>query len=146
MTLSKIICGIGAFKSDLLRFIFSAFIAHLVLGCGNKHSTNLQNNQDAQKTRPVVFVPIAPYDFVFERLAGDLIEINVIVGEGDDPHSYSPTPKQIVEMAKANLLCSGELGFESNYFVKLGDGKTGPKELNLLEGLELLEGDRKSVV
>ena len=123
-----------------LRFIFSAFIAHLVLGCGNKDSTNLQNSQDAQKTRPVVFVPIAPYDFVFERLAGDLIEINVIVGEGDDPHSYSPTPKQIVEMAKANLLCSGELGFESNYFVKLGDGKTGPKELNLLEGLELLEG------
>ena len=42
-------------------------------------------------------------------------------------------------MAKANLLCSGELGFESNYFVKLGDGKNGPK-LNLLENLELLEG------
>ena len=140
MALTKISCVIGAVKSDLLRFLFSAFIAHLVLGCGNKDSTNLQNSQDAQKTRPVVFVPIAPYDFVFERLAGDLIDINVIVGEGDDPHSYSPTPKQIVEMAKANLLCSGELGFESNYFVKLGDGKTGPKELNLLEGLELLEG------
>ena len=105
MALTKISCVIGAVKSDLLRFIFSAFIAHLVLGCGNKDSTNLQNSQDAQKTRPVVFVPIAPYDFVFERLAGDLIEINVIVGEGDDPRRELVNTCQGHERRESILPC-----------------------------------------
>ncbi len=91
----------------------------------------------AESTKPVVYVPVPPYEFVFERLAGDLIDLRVIVGPGDDPHSYSPTPKQVAAMAKANLLCSGELGFEGNFFVNLGDNG---EEVNLLAGLDLLEG------
>ncbi len=122
------------------KLLITLFIGLFFLGCSNKDTDKVGDDEKGIESKPVVFVPISPYQFIFEKIAGDLIDIRVIVGEGDDPHSYSPTPKQIVDMAKANLLCSGELGFESNYFVKLGDGKNGPQELNLLENLELLEG------
>ena len=122
------------------KLLITLVVGGFFLGCSSKDSDEAFDAAKEKESKPVVFVPISPYQFIFEKIAGDLIDIKVIVGEGDDPHSYSPTPKQIVDMAKANLLCSGELGFESNYFVKLGDGKNGPQELNLLENLELLEG------
>lgn len=89
---------------------------------------------------PLVIVPVAPYEYLFEKVGGDHIEVRSLVGEGDDAHSYNPTPKQVAEMTTATLLCSGELGFESNYFVKVGDGKDAPLPVDLLEGLDLLEG------
>ena len=140
MTYATTSCVISLIKSYLLRFIVTCGIPFLFLGCGSQDSADTDGQESTTGSKPVVFVPISPYQFIFEKIAGDLIDIKVIVGEGDDPHSYSPTPKQIVDMAKANLLCSGELGFESNYFVKLGDGKSGPLELNLLDKLDLLEG------
>ena len=126
---------IGFWKLFILAFIFVS-----AQGCSDKNISGSSNGIGIGDSKPVVFVPISPYQYIFERLAGDLIDIKVIVGEGDDPHSYSPTPKQIVDMAQSNLLCSGELGFESNYFVKVGDGDSAPIELNLLENLDLLEG------
>ncbi|MEM7602345.1 MAG: zinc ABC transporter substrate-binding protein, partial [Verrucomicrobiota bacterium] len=48
--------------------------------------------------------------------------------------------KQLASISKANLIFSGDLGFEGNFFVKLGDGIEAPKEISLLEGLDLLEG------
>lgn len=90
--------------------------------------------------KPLVIVPVEPYAYLFERVGGDLIDVRSIVGEGDDAHSYSPTPKQVSEMTTATLLCSGELGFEGNFFVKLGNGEDAPLPVDLLEGLDLLEG------
>lgn len=87
-----------------------------------------------------VFVPVLPYEFLFERIGGDWIEVSAIVQEGGDCHNYSPSPRQITEISKANLIFSGGLSFESNFFVSVGDGITSPKEIDLLEGLELLEG------
>ncbi|MDA7605661.1 zinc ABC transporter substrate-binding protein [Verrucomicrobiales bacterium] len=140
MAFTQIKSIISDIRTDLLRLILLTFLFFCFQGCSDQESSSAGGGNVKDDSKPVVFVPISPYQFIFERLAGDLVDIKVIVGEGDDPHSYSPTPKQIVDMAQSNLLCSGELGFESNYFVKVGDGDSGPKELNLLENLELLEG------
>ncbi len=87
-----------------------------------------------------VFVPVLPYEYLFERIGGDWIDVKAIVQEGGDCHNYSPSPRQIADISKANLLFSGGLSFESNFFVSVGDGITSPKDIDLLQGLELLEG------
>lgn len=94
--------------------------------------------EGAEKLR--VFVPVLPYEYLFERIGGDWISVKAIVQEGGDCHNYSPSPRQITEISKANLLFSGGLSFESNFFVAVGDGVTSPKAIDLLEGLDLLEG------
>ncbi|NLT69394.1 MAG: zinc ABC transporter solute-binding protein [Verrucomicrobiaceae bacterium] len=85
-----------------------------------------------------VFVPILPYEYLLERIGGDWIEVKAIVQKGDDAHNYSPSPRQITEISKANLIFSGGISFEANFFVALGDGIHSPKDIDLLEGLELL--------
>lgn len=87
-----------------------------------------------------VFVPVLPYEYLLERIGGDWIEVSAIVQEGGDCHNYSPTPRQMTELSKANLIFTGDITFESNFFVADGDGISSPKSINLLEGLELLEG------
>ncbi len=94
----------------------------------------------APKEKLRIFVPVLPYEYLFERLGGDWIEVKAIVQEGGDCHNYSPSPRQITDLSKANLLFSGGLAFESNFFVAVGDGVTSPKDIDLLQGLELLEG------
>ncbi|MEM9281707.1 MAG: zinc ABC transporter substrate-binding protein [Verrucomicrobiota bacterium] len=96
---------------------------------------------EANKEKPIIYVPVLPYEFLFERIGGDWIEVHAIVAEGGDPHQYLPSPKQLAEISKATLLFSGELPFEGNFFVKVGDGVTAPRAIDLLEGLELLEGN-----
>jgi len=87
-----------------------------------------------------VFVPVLPYEYLFERIGGDWITVKAIVQEGGDCHNYSPSPRQVADISRANLIFSGGLSFEGNFFVALGDGINAPKEFDLLEGLDLLEG------
>lgn len=87
-----------------------------------------------------VFVPVLPYEYLLQRIGGDWIEAKAIVGEGGDCHNYSPSPRQVADIARSNLLFSGGLSFEANFYVAVGDGNDGPKEVDLLAGLELLEG------
>lgn len=94
----------------------------------------------AEPGKLVVYVPVLPYQYLFERIGGEWIEVRSVVGEGGDCHNYDPPPRQLAQMTKANLLCTGDLGFEGNFFVRTGDGITAPKIVNLLEGLDLLEG------
>lgn len=88
-----------------------------------------------------VFVPILPYEYLLERVGGDWIEVSAIVQEGGDCHNYSPSPRQITEISKANLIFSGGITFESNFFIAVGDGINSPKDIDLLEGLEFLAGN-----
>lgn len=94
----------------------------------------------AAPAKPLIYVPVLPYEYLFERIGGEWIEVHSVVGEGGDCHNYNPPPRQLAQMGKAHVLCSADLGFEGNFFVKVGDGVNGPKPVNLLEGLELLEG------
>lgn len=95
-----------------------------LLSCLALFTTAILSMAADDRKKPLIFVPVLPYEFVFEKIGGDLIEVHSIVGEGDDAHSYTPTPKQIMKLASADLICSGALGFESNYFVKIKEGKT----------------------
>jgi len=115
-----------------LTRILCAAVAALVL------SGSLLPASGAEKLR--VFVPVLPYEYLFERIGGDRIEVSAIVQEGGDCHNYSPSPRQIADIARSNLLFSGDLSFEANFYVAVGDGENGPKEFDLLEGLDLLEG------
>ena len=92
MTYATTSCVISLIKSYLLRFIVTCGIPFLFLGCGSQDSADTDGQESTTGSKPVVFVPISPYQFIFEKIAGDLIDIKVIVGEGDDPHSI-PQPQ-----------------------------------------------------
>ncbi len=54
--------------------------------------------------RPRVVVSVAPMAQLVERLAGDAVALEVLVPRGADVESYSPTPQQMVTLARADLV------------------------------------------
>ncbi len=59
-----------------------------------------------------VFVSIAPQAFLAERLGGAALEVDVLVGPGQDLHTFEPTPKQMAKLARARLYFTIGVPFE----------------------------------
>ena len=110
-----------------------AFLA----GCGDTEDSSIEVEESG---KPVVYVPVAPYQEIANRLAGDFFEVRALVGEMDDPHVFSPTPKQVAQLAKSAVLFTGEMPFEEGLTETLSDGNSKTKIFSLTHQVELLEG------
>jgi len=54
-----------------------------------------------EKTKIPVFVSILPQAYFLERIGGSHVDVEVLIGAGQSPHSYEPTPKQMAKLATA---------------------------------------------
>lgn len=52
---------------------------------------------------PVVVVSILPQAYFVERIAGGRARAVVLVGPGQSPHAYEPTPRQMAELSSASM-------------------------------------------
>lgn len=86
--------------------------------------------------KPVVFTAVSPYQGLLEQIAGDSITVRSLVSESDDPHSYSPTPREVSELAKASLYFTAELPFESALLKKLKEGNPNVKVIDIVSGID----------
>lgn len=66
-----------------------------------------------------VFVSILPQKYFVERIAGDRVEVQVMVLPGESPATYEPTPRQMVKLTKANLYFSIDVPFEKKWLPKI---------------------------
>ncbi len=62
--------------------------------------------------KPIVIVSVMPQAYFVQRIAGDRISVVVLVGKGQDPHSYEPRPRQMAEVSKASLWLTIGVEFE----------------------------------
>ena len=53
-----------------------------------------------------VAVSIPPQKYFVERIGGDLVDVQVLLPPGASPHSYEPKPRQLAELADADLYFS----------------------------------------
>ncbi len=58
----------------------------------------------AAAARPLVVVSVAPMEQLVRRLAGEGVEVRSLVPAGADVESYSPSPRQMAELARAALV------------------------------------------
>ena len=49
------------------------------------------------------FVTILPQAFFIERIGGDRVESVVLVGPGQSPHTYEPTPRQMAQLSESQV-------------------------------------------
>lgn len=86
--------------------------------------------------KKIVLTTVAPYQYFVEKIAGDTVQIEVLVPAGASPHAFEPTPRLVGEMGRASLwLKSGEL-FEERMGRVLGQSTLAI--LDLCEGIPLL--------
>ena len=99
--------SIAAMKGSI--FILTAL---LLFGCSEKNSSTLPR-------KPVVFVSIMPQMGLAKLLAGDLVDIYPLIGEGRSPHAYAPTGRQLAQLAEADALLTIGEPFEKQLLKKI---------------------------
>lgn len=111
----------------LLSIILIAFT-----GCkGNK-----KNAFDPNK--PTVTVTIEPFRYFVEQIAGDDVNVNVMVPAGGNPETYEPSAKQMMELSHSVLYFKvGEIGFEKTWMNKLHKNAPKMKIIDTSAGIEM---------
>ncbi|OQX09934.1 MAG: hypothetical protein BWK76_21445 [Desulfobulbaceae bacterium A2] len=77
-----------------------------------------------------VTVSLPPQGWLLERLAGPLVQGQVLADKGQDPHTFEPTPKQVAALAKAKIYFTVGLPFEQALAAKLPPGAKGPRVID----------------
>jgi len=84
------------------------------------------------------FVSISPQKWLVDRIGGELVTNTVLVGKGQDPHTFSPTPQTIRKLASASVWFTLDMDFEEQLTNRIS--KTAPKLriVNTAKGVERL--------
>jgi zinc transport system substrate-binding protein len=72
-----------------------------------------------QKEKPIIAVSILPQSYFVQQIAGSLVDVVVLVGEGQSPHSYEPTPRQMAQLAQAQCWVISGTDFEVSLVPKI---------------------------
>lgn len=86
--------------------------ALFLFGCAEK-----QDSTDAGKLS--VFVSIQPQAGLAKAIAGDLADVHTLVGEGQSPHAYEPTARQLATLGDADALLTIGVPFETHLLKKI---------------------------
>lgn len=99
-----------------------------------------KNEIAPEKTEKLnVFVSLPPQAYFVERLGGDLVEVNILVGPGQSAHTYQPTPKQMGDLARARIFFRIGLPFEKALLPKIKSLNPKLAVVDTREGVELRE-------
>ncbi len=107
--------------------------ALLLSGCGKPDAS-------APGGKPVVFVSVVPQADFVTRLAGDKVDVQVLVGSGQDPHHYAVEPAQSVALGKAAAFFTVGMPFEESLVEKIKGSGMGIRVYDTAEGIERMAG------
>ena len=83
--------------------------ALMLFGCAEKRKSG----------KPAVFVSIPPQAGLVRAIAGERVEIHTLVGEGQSPHAYEPTARQLARLGEADALLTIGMPFEKHLLKKI---------------------------
>jgi zinc transport system substrate-binding protein len=66
-----------------------------------------------------VVVSIMPQAYAVEQIAGDLVKVTTLVGDGQSPHNYETTPRQMADLANAQVWFLSGTDFENALLPKI---------------------------
>lgn len=100
----------GLFARLLLLLILSAAVIQTA-GCSryNPGGSDVRKNQEALtasdgEDRLNVVTTLFPYYDFLRQIAGDRIELTMVVPAGMDSHSFEPTPADMITIQNADIL------------------------------------------
>jgi len=66
-----------------------------------------------------IFAGVPPVAALVREIVGDEVEVGLLITDGNDPHTYDPTPRQIMELSSATLYFGVGLPFETRLLEKI---------------------------
>lgn len=105
-------------RSDL-RFMTLMGLAAVGLACGTPTD---RSESAAPPGKVSAFVSILPQAYFVERIGGEHVAVAVLVGPGESPATYEPTPRQMAQLAESDVYFAIGVPFEAALLPRLRDG------------------------
>lgn len=121
-------------KRHLFFFIIMIIFSMMLAAC----QTNTQQNE-ADETGLIVTVSILPQAYFVERIAGDAVAINVMVGPGEEAHTYEPTPEQMKSLNQSPIFFSIGVEYENSWIPRFKDINPNLKVVDSTAGIQRIE-------
>lgn len=83
-----------------------------------------------------LFTSIPPIAFFVEKIGGEAVNVHSLIGENENPHTYAPKPRGIVELGKSRMIFTINMPFEKSLIDKLKRLKSGPKIIDLTKNVK----------
>ena len=85
-----------------------------------------------------VTVSILPEKYFVERIGGNLVSVNVMVGSGADPHTYEPKPAQMAALSNSAIFFPIGVDYETAWLGRITASNPKLKIVDLSEGIQKL--------
>ena len=111
----------------------------MLASCKNGNSYN--NGKDGlDPNKPTATVTIEPFRYFVEQIAGNDVNVNVMVPAGSSPETYEPTPQQMVDLSQSVFYFKvGQIGFEKTWMKKLQQNAPNMKVIDTSAGIRMLK-------
>jgi manganese/iron transport system substrate-binding protein len=76
---------------------------------------------------------------VVRNIGGDAIQLEVLLPPGSDPHSFDPTPQDVVKIAKAGLIFANGAGLETFLDPLLKNAGSQAQVVYVSDGVQLIQ-------
>lgn len=117
------------------KILYFIILCTLLAGCKRKG-----DKKEFDPSKPTVSVTIEPFRYFVEQIAGDDVNVNVMVPAGSNPETYEPTPQQMVQLSQSILYFKvGKIGFETTWMKKLQQNAKNMKVIDTSAGINLLK-------
>ncbi|OAS88681.1 MULTISPECIES: metal ABC transporter solute-binding protein, Zn/Mn family [Metabacillus] len=100
-------------KQSLLISIILLIAVSLVACNGGNASTPSTNDESNDSNKLKIYTTIYPLEDFTKKIGGDLVEVEGILPPGADAHTYEPTSKLMVDIAKSDGFIYSGVGIES---------------------------------
>ena len=124
------------------KYLYLIILCVVFAGCkgsqqkGNTAGSNGKESVADSDGKPAVTVTIPPYKFFVDKIAGDKVDVNVMVSNGNNPETYEPYAQQMMELSRSALyLKVGCIGFEQTWMKKLQDNAPDMKVIDTSAGI-----------
>lgn len=88
-----------------------------------------------------VLVSVAPYKAFVENIAGNTVQVGVMVPAGASIHTYEPTPREMLAASKADLWFMTGEAFEAKAARAFKNHNPAMEFIDLKQGVDLISND-----
>ena len=113
-------------------FTLLALVIVPVLGACQSTTGSTTGNADQVN----VTVSIVPLAYFAERIGGDWVNTNIMVSPGEEPHSYEPTPEQMVAISESPIFFSIGVEYEDVWLPKFEEANPEMAVVNTSAGID----------
>ena len=125
--------------SSLLTLLVSV---GLLTGCRSTPTNSTNQTQTTSETTSEtldITVSVLPQKYFVEKIGGDRVKVNVMVGQGAEPATYEPKPQQLKALSQAEAYISIGVPFEKAWMEKIKGANSQMLVIESAQGIERME-------